>query len=123
MEFKIEGAIKPKQRPRLGKRGVYTPKSTHDSEKAIAYAFKKKYPKYKLSEKAFGVIIKIFTKKPKKPKRFYPSTFDIDNIAKTVLDALNGVIWKDDVQVITLLVQKTYSTECDYTEVFVDEIL
>jgi Holliday junction resolvase RusA-like endonuclease len=34
---------------------------------------------------------------------------DIDNIAKTYLDAMNGVIFKDDTQVIDLHVKKLYS--------------
>ena len=36
---------------------------------------------------------------------------DIDNIAKGVLDAMNGIVYKDDVQVIRLALQKHYSTE------------
>jgi Holliday junction resolvase RusA-like endonuclease len=32
---------------------------------------------------------------------------DADNIAKAVLDALNGVAWDDDAQVTTLLVRKS----------------
>jgi Holliday junction resolvase RusA-like endonuclease len=34
---------------------------------------------------------------------------DIDNIAKTFLDGMNGVIFKDDTQVIDLHVKKVYS--------------
>jgi Holliday junction resolvase RusA-like endonuclease len=33
---------------------------------------------------------------------------DADNIAKIILDALNGVAYTDDTQVINLLVQKRY---------------
>jgi Holliday junction resolvase RusA-like endonuclease len=36
---------------------------------------------------------------------------DIDNIAKTYLDAMNGVIFVDDTQVIDLHVKKVYATE------------
>lgn len=36
---------------------------------------------------------------------------DIDNIAKVVLDALNGVAYKDDTQVVTLEVRKFYKPE------------
>lgn len=34
---------------------------------------------------------------------------DIDNLVKFVLDAINGVIWKDDAQVTELYAQKRYS--------------
>jgi Holliday junction resolvase RusA-like endonuclease len=36
---------------------------------------------------------------------------DIDNIAKTYLDAMNGVIFVDDTQVIDLHVKKLYAAE------------
>lgn len=34
---------------------------------------------------------------------------DVDNYAKGIKDALNGIIWKDDSQVVDLRVQKFYS--------------
>tara|TARA_R100000742_G_C4276226_1_gene97162 strand:- start:255 stop:713 length:459 start_codon:yes stop_codon:yes gene_type:complete len=40
-----------------------------------------------------------------------PKRPDIDNYAKLVLDALNGVFYKDDGQVTTLVITKVYSTE------------
>jgi Holliday junction resolvase RusA-like endonuclease len=36
---------------------------------------------------------------------------DVDNVAKAVLDALNGVAWVDDTQVRRLVVEKSYGTE------------
>jgi Holliday junction resolvase RusA-like endonuclease len=36
---------------------------------------------------------------------------DIDNVAKGILDAMNGIVYKDDVQVIRLTLHKQYSTE------------
>lgn len=34
---------------------------------------------------------------------------DIDKLSRTVLDALTGIIWKDDSQVITLTARKGYT--------------
>ena len=34
---------------------------------------------------------------------------DLDNVAKIVCDALNGVAYKDDAQVVKLTVHKRYS--------------
>ena len=34
---------------------------------------------------------------------------DSDNIVKAVCDAINGVVWKDDVQVVDLTLKKRYS--------------
>jgi Holliday junction resolvase RusA-like endonuclease len=34
---------------------------------------------------------------------------DVDNLAKTALDALNGLVWQDDGQIVTLSVSKWYA--------------
>jgi len=39
---------------------------------------------------------------------------DSDNIAKNVLDAFNGVFWKDDKSIVGLVVRKYYSDEPRY---------
>ena len=36
---------------------------------------------------------------------------DVDNLSKTILDALNGVLWRDDAQVVDLHVTKRYAAE------------
>jgi Holliday junction resolvase RusA-like endonuclease len=33
---------------------------------------------------------------------------DVDNVAKLVLDALNGVFWRDDAQIVDLAATKVY---------------
>ena len=34
---------------------------------------------------------------------------DLDNIAKAILDSLNGIAYKDDSQIVSLLISKKYS--------------
>ena len=36
---------------------------------------------------------------------------DLDNCVKCILDALSGVLWRDDAQVVELLVSKRYGPE------------
>ncbi len=36
---------------------------------------------------------------------------DIDNAVKNIFDCMNGLIWKDDKQVVELWVKKTYSID------------
>ena len=36
---------------------------------------------------------------------------DADNLAKAICDAINGVVWKDDVQVVDLTLKKRYSMQ------------
>lgn len=46
---------------------------------------------------------------------------DADNCAKAVLDGLNGVVWKDDSQVVTLSIEKRYA-EVPRVEVIVGAV-
>lgn len=120
----MEGNPVPKGRPRFSKVGgfvrSYTPKKTSDYEaqvKAIAQqamtrepletplaAFlyfrlpiPKSYPKKRIAACLAG------SERPiKKP--------DLDNLAKSVLDGLNGVVWADDSQIVSLHVTKVYAS-------------
>ena len=46
---------------------------------------------------------------------------DIDNLTKAILDALNGIVWKDDAQVTQINIQKIWSAK-DQIEVEIWEI-
>ena len=46
---------------------------------------------------------------------------DVDNVAKSILDALNGIIYLDDKQIIELDIEKIYA-ETSWTEVKIKEI-
>jgi len=56
------------------------------------------------------VSIYAWMKKPKSSKLVYPTVKpDSDNIAKAVLDSLNGILWFDDKQVCQLSIHKVYA--------------
>lgn len=51
-------------------------------------------------------------KQAARSRAIYPTNKpDIDNLAKSILDALNGVIYKDDSQVVVLTLQKYYDDD------------
>ena len=55
--------------------------------------------------------IVFFIKRPKTVKSKYPvsrRTGDVDNLAKAVLDCLNGITYADDAQIISLTCSKYY---------------
>lgn len=60
-----------------------------------------------------------------KPKERFPAhqpafcVADIDNLAKAVMDALNGVLWEDDSQVWGLWTQKLYAADGERPRVVV----
>jgi crossover junction endodeoxyribonuclease RusA len=95
VKFVVEGAPVPKERPRFNtKTGrVYTPRKTKTAEDHIAWEFKRHYGA-KLLTQDVHVCLSFHLEKGQRA--------DLDNLVKTVLDALNGVAWKDDAQVIGL---------------------
>jgi crossover junction endodeoxyribonuclease RusA len=98
--FEIEGEPAVKSRPRFVRAGArvktYTPKKTVDAENVVAWQFRQSRPDWTVDSKAgFGVF-----------GVFYAETNqrrDVDNMLKLVLDALNGVVWLDDAQVVEVI--------------------
>ena len=121
VEFTVEGMAKGKERPRVarvnGHTHAYTPKTTKDYEQQVKAA----YPGFKYDDDAYlSVFIVAYYPTPKASKirtrmmlsgRLRPTRRpDLDNIAKSICDALNGTAYKDDSQIIRLTVEKWYST-------------
>jgi Holliday junction resolvase RusA-like endonuclease len=54
--------------------------------------------------------------------KIYPTIKpDTDNIAKSILDSLNGIAYKDDKQVVKLTVEKRYD-EIPSVSVWISEV-
>lgn len=99
----------PKQRPRLSKFAVYTPKKTADYEKLIAYEWKRRY-KDLILKKAVKLDLLFCFKKAKSCKKDYHTQRpDIDNLEKAILDGLNKIAFEDDCQVVEMKSQKVFS--------------
>lgn len=123
-KFEIHEKAIGKERPRYNSKThrMYTPTRTSSFEEEVQWAFKQKYNiETELSTKAFKAkITAVFApseslSKKKKEKLLYQINYtkkpDADNIAKAILDALNGLTYKDDSQVTALLVLKDYGVE------------
>ena len=121
-EFEVPGKIIGKGRPRLNSYTgcVYTPTRTKDYETLVEQYFLLKYPRYKPFEGRVNVEINAFffffisTNKTDKElmldNKINPTKKpDIDNIVKIILDAMNGVAFRDDTQITKLSVEKTYA--------------
>lgn len=100
-----------KGRPKMAANGhVYTPAETRAYEDEIKSLLLKHRRHFAVM---FNLPLKItlhfFIKPPKKAVRHYPCVRpDLDNYAKAVLDAMNGIVFKDDGQIITLSISKRY---------------
>jgi len=127
ISFVVEGEPQGKGRPRFARRGkfvtTYTPKATSDYEDVIELKARLEmakngfdgwhnneplfirvnafYPIRKSYSNAVKQMIKdnllLPTKKP-----------DVDNVLKCVMDALNGIVWHDDAQIVNAKITKEY---------------
>lgn len=123
--FEIRGQPMGKQRPKFTRVGgfvrTYTPKETVDYEIKVKNSYLEQ-SNQTYNNEPICVLIKAFYEVPKSysfKKKFdcisgkiRPTTKpDNDNIAKIILDALNGLVFSDDKQVVDLYVEKCYSLE------------
>lgn len=121
--FEIKEKAIGKQRPRYSNKihKMYTPTKTSTFEEKVKWAFKSKYNiETELSTKPFKAKItaifepaKSLSKKKKEELlyRDYTKKPDADNIAKIILDSLNGLAYKDDNQISDLTIIKQYGDE------------
>lgn len=101
----------PKGRPRVTKTGMgYTPKRTRDYEQTLKNSL---FIQCRLPPFNDAVTISIEFHLPKlkrKTKSTWPTPMgDIDNYAKAVLDAANGILFTDDRLIDNLSLRKIYS--------------
>ena len=100
LTFTVPGCPVPKARPRLGKGGhTFTPGKTVEYESAVrAYAARAIGRSTWIRLGTFEVEIVFYV-----PDNIHR---DLDNLAKSVLDALNTIAWMDDSQVTDLILHK-----------------
>lgn len=125
MEIKltISGPPKGKQRPRIcrvnGRSMAYTPKETIEYERLVRASytavFKVKFERnlpIEISILALYSVPKYVSRKTKELMlngRLFPTKKpDADNIIKVILDALNGLAYRDDVQICRVYFEKMY---------------
>lgn len=126
MEIKltISGPPKGKQRPRIcrvnGRSMAYTPKETIEYERLVRASytavFKVKFERnlpIEISILALYSVPKYVSRKTKELMlngRLFPTKKpDADNIIKVILDALNGLAYRDNVQICRVYFEKMYA--------------
>ena len=121
LEFTVSGEPKGKGRPRFTRIGKpYTPENTASYEEKVRLAY---WEQCGMEMAAAGIPLTLeITAVFGVPERFSKAVRqkmlareirptkrpDADNIAKIVADALNGVAWHDDAQVVSMAVSKVY---------------
>lgn len=123
-EFEVIGEVVGKERPRVNMYTgrVYTPNKTKDYEMLIQQYFKLKYPHHEILKGRLSIRIIAYLKIPKSTSKTKTQEMlenkisptkkpDVDNITKSVLDAMNGLVFDDDNQVSKISVEKRFALE------------
>lgn len=124
-QFTIPGPPKGKARPKVTVRGryahAYTPSETVVYENYVKLMFREQCRGAFLEGAIKAEIIGVFPVPTSASRKRqlqmlsgsirYTKKVDCDNLAKVVLDSLNGIAYKDDSQICELSVRKIYGDE------------
>lgn len=130
--FKVPGKVQAKQRPRFNvKNGrAYTPQQTVNYENYVKVCYMDYMNQlgWQPLKGAIRAEIEVFMQVPKSDSKKLKQAKlsgeirpqvkpDVDNLCKTILDALNHLAYEDDKQVVECVIKKFYSEEpCVYVK-------
>ena len=134
--FRVNGTPQGKARPRVstanGFTRAYTPAKTRKYEQDVAREAKLAAitQGWKISDEPIVLVITAWFQIPKswpkwkkekaKAGDLYPTVKpDADNIGKAIADALNGIVYADDSQIVGFISQKRYCRKSNESHVMV----
>lgn len=124
IEFTVPGQPVAKGRARACKRGNfiahYTPEKTASYENLVKLYAQKEMGTNPITELPVSMDIEIYLEIPKsfskkkqidaQEKRLLPTKKpDCSNVLKSIEDAMNGIVYKDDSQIVVVRISKYYS--------------
>lgn len=124
MKIIIDGIPVPQLRPRATRMGkgirMYDPKKVKDYKNYVGFEAKKQWGNAPVLDKALSMHLVIYRQIPKSTSKKKSTQMndgkirpivkpDISNYIKLIEDALNGVVYKDDSQIVELEAKKFYS--------------
>ena len=135
IKFIVAGRPVPKARPVVPRNGrPFTRKSTLEYEKKVRDAYRASGSTNYFNGEALAADIRYYFKIPKNTSRkarealvnnpWYTKKKDLDNLAKSVLDALNTVAFTDDSQIVSMYLSKVYDLKGlgERVEVIIKEV-
>ena len=93
----------PQPRPKFGNGRAYQPKRTVAYKEFVSLAAKTAMSGRKIFDKNAVDIHICFYRKFSPTSRNYG---DFDNLAKAICDALNGIVYRDDSQIVRCVIEK-----------------
>lgn len=114
MQFTVYGKPRGKQRPRFNRttKTTYTPVQTIEYERQIRQAYTAAGGGMLSETEPISVLIEAEYVKARTSRKKQPTLKpDWDNIGKVVSDALNGMAYKDDAQIVTATIHKCWAID------------
>lgn len=117
LKFTVPGPPQPKERARQGKgRRWYTPERTRRYEEAVRenaqhHVFLRHGVNWR-TDAQYHVELAVYFQDAR--------SRDLDNVCKSVLDACNEVLWRDDRQVVKVTMERCIDRENPRTEVTIE---
>ena len=132
IKFTIPGPPQGKGRPRFTKSGhTYTPAKTAEYEKLVQAEYIRQCAGQSLHGQPVHIWIDAFFEIPKNTSKKRHSEMlimerptkkpDADNVIKIITDALNGIAYDDDRQIVALMFEKFYA-EIPHVDVYLGVI-
>lgn len=115
IEFTVPGQPIPKARARVVRGHAFTPETTAGHESVIVAEARNAGVRGEPDAKAQWEIVCWFYRKGQRRA-------DLDNLLKTVLDALNGVVWADDNQIVAIKAYKRREDKLPRTLIEIREV-
>lgn len=103
----------PQPRPRFGNGRAYQPKRIIDYKKIVQLAARSAMRDKIIFDKCVDIELKFY-------RKFSPTSRnygDFDNLAKSICDALNGIVYKDDSQIVRCVIEKRQDKENPRVEI------
>ena len=113
-KFTVPGKGVAKERPRFNSssKTTYTPERTQGFEAEVAWRCREAMKKADAKKTKEPVCVEVTIYRKRKSKEGYGRPMDggdVDNIAKSILDAMNKIAYDDDKQVTTLTTMKRFT--------------
>lgn len=121
ISFTVQGRPVPKQRPRVTRHGTYTPEATRSYERSVLESWRSQSGRFFPEGTPLAVYVTAHFPIPESASKKRRAALDgaphtqhrgdIDNVVKSVLDALNGFAFPDDSAVCYISAYKDYRDE------------
>ena len=111
LTYKCDPVPAPRPRTSFTSGHHYMPKAYKSFITMLKYSTKRQLASdWRIIGGPCAIEIEFGMRRPKTVKREWPCVKpDVDNLTKSVLDAMNKIVFEDDGQVIELMVRKVYA--------------